>query len=144
MTAQPTFSLQPLEARRFLSATAAHIEDCPEVIEAQQGLQESIRELRHDRYQGRQELAAIRADIVEELRKLYEGDQGDEIREAVAPLYKELRAALRAQGAVLARLASFGVPKGVGLAQFSNPWTKGNYRNLCNKLAVDRSASVRK
>jgi hypothetical protein len=98
MTAQPTFSLQPLESRRFLSATAAHIEDCPEVTEAQQELHESIRELRHDRYQGRQELAAIRADIVEELRKLYASDQADEIREAVAPLYKELREALRAQG----------------------------------------------
>lgn len=98
MIARPTFSLQPLEPRRFLSATAAHVDDCPQVVEAQEALHESVRELRHDRYQGRQELAAIRADIVEELRRLYESDQGDEIRAAVAPLYRELREALRAQG----------------------------------------------
>jgi predicted nucleic acid-binding Zn-ribbon protein len=99
MNARPTFSLQPLEARRFLSATAAAlVDDCPEVVEARQDLQSAIGELRHDRYQGRQDLGAIRSQIVEELRKLYESDKGDDVRAAVAPLYKELREALRAQG----------------------------------------------
>jgi seryl-tRNA synthetase len=100
MTAQPTFSLQPLEARRFLSATAAavDVETCPEVIEARQDLQSTIQELRHDRYEGRQALGEIRSQIVEELRKLYESDKGDEVRDAVAPLYKKLRETLRAQG----------------------------------------------
>ena len=93
---RPTFSLQPLEPRRFLSAAPLHVEDCPEVVEARQDLQEVEMQLRHDRSIGRHELAGIRAQIIEELHKLY-AEKGDELREAVAPLQHELRAAIRAQ-----------------------------------------------
>ena len=95
---RPTFSLQPLEARRFLSATPPHVEDCPEVVEAREDLQEVTMDLRHDRYAGRQALGAIRAEIVEELRRMHE-ENGEELREAVAPLRQELVAAIRALGA---------------------------------------------
>jgi hypothetical protein len=95
---RPTFSLQPLEARRFLSATPTAVSDSPDVVEARQELQQVTLELRHDRYAGRAALFEIRAQIIEELQKLYASDKGDEVREALAPLYKDLRAALRAQG----------------------------------------------
>jgi hypothetical protein len=95
---RPNFSLQPLEARRFLSATAVHLHECPEVVEARENVQELTLELRKDRYRGRAALAEIRAQVVAELQELYESGQGDEVREAVAPLYKELREAFRAQG----------------------------------------------
>jgi hypothetical protein len=93
---RPTFSLQPLEARRFLSVTPLHVEDCPEVVEAREDLQEVTMNLRHDRYAGRQALGAIRAEIVEELRRMHE-ENGEELREAVAPLRQELVAALKEQ-----------------------------------------------
>lgn len=54
-------------------------------------------QLRHDRYAGRQALSAIRAEVIEELHKMHE-ENGDALREAVAPLRRELRAALHAQG----------------------------------------------
>jgi len=95
---RPTFSLQPLEARRFLSATPAHVEDCPEVIEAREEVQEVSLDFRHDRYAGRQALAAIRAEVGEELRQMHE-ENGEELEEAVAPLRQELRSAIRALGA---------------------------------------------
>ncbi len=95
---RPTFSLQPLEARRFLSATPAHVEDCPEVVEAREDLQDVTVDLRHDRYAGRQAIAAIRAEVIVELDKMHE-ENGDELEEAVAPLRKNLRDAIRAMGA---------------------------------------------
>jgi hypothetical protein len=97
MQSRPTFSLQPLEARRFLSVSPGIVNDSPEVAQAREELQQVTQELRHDRYQGRQELGEIRAQVIEELRKLYE-EKGDEVREAVAPLYKSLRDKIRAQG----------------------------------------------
>jgi hypothetical protein len=95
---RPTFSLQPLEARRFLSATPAHVEDCPEVIEAREEVQEVSLDFRHDRFAGRQALVAIRAEVGEELRQMHE-ENGEELEQAVAPLRQELRAAIRAMGA---------------------------------------------
>jgi gas vesicle protein len=101
---RPTFSMQPLEARRFLSASpAAHIDECPEVLEARQELQEVSQDFRHDRYAGRQAIAAIRAEVGEELRQMHE-ENGEELQEAVAPLRQELRAAIRALGAARAEI----------------------------------------
>src|SRR5918993_1054292 len=57
---RPTFSPQPLEARRFLSVTPMHVEDCPEVVEARTDLQEVTMALRNDRFAGRQAMGAIR------------------------------------------------------------------------------------
>ena|SRR5688572_5601384 len=101
---RPTFSMQPLEARRFLSASpAAHVDDCPEVVEAREDLQEVAQDFRHDRYAGRQAIAAIRAEVGEELRKMHE-ENGEELEQAVAPLRQELRAAIRALGAARAEI----------------------------------------
>ena len=95
---RPTFSLQPLEARRFLSASPMHIEDCPEVTEAREELHEVTVDLRHDRFAGRQAIAAIRAEVIVELDKMH-AENGEALEEAVAPLRQELRAAIRAMGA---------------------------------------------
>ena len=100
---RPTFSLQPLEARRFLSASPMHVEDCPEVVEAREELHEVSEDFRHDRYAGRQAIAAIRAEVGEELRRMHE-ENGEELEEAVAPLRQELRAAIRALGAARAEI----------------------------------------
>jgi hypothetical protein len=96
--ARPTFLLQPLEARRLLSASPTAVSDSPDVTEARQELQQVTMELRHDRFAGRAALFEIRAQIIEELQKLYASDKGDDVRAALAPLYKDLHAALRAQG----------------------------------------------
>jgi hypothetical protein len=97
MTRRPNFSIQPLEARRFLSASPAVVNDSPDVAEAREQLQQVTMELRHDRYQGRAELFELRSQVIEELRKLY-AEKGDEVQAALAPLYKTLRNAIRAQG----------------------------------------------
>ena len=105
---RPTFSMQSLEARRFLSAAPAAaptaiVDECPEVIEARAELQEVAQDFRHDRYAGRQAIAAIRAEVGEELRKMHE-ENGEELEQAVAPLRQELRAAIRALGAARAEI----------------------------------------
>ena len=99
---RPTFSMQPLEARRFLSASpAAVIDECPEVVDARAELQEVSQDFRHDRYAGRQAIAAIRGEVGEELHRMHE-ESGEELEQAVAPLRQELRAAIRALGAARA------------------------------------------
>ena len=101
---RPKFSMQPLEARRFLSASpAAVVDECPEVVDARAELQEVSQDFRHDRYAGRQAIAAIRAEVGAELRNMHE-ENGEELEEAVAPLRQELRAAIRALGAARAEI----------------------------------------
>jgi len=95
---RPTFLIQPLEPRRFLSATPMLASDSPEVTDAREALQQVTMDLRHDRFAGRSAIFEIRGQIIEELQKLYASDKGDDARAAVEPLYKDLRAALRAQG----------------------------------------------
>lgn len=94
---RPIFSLQPLESRRFLSAAHAVAAECPDVVEAREDLQEVAADLRDDRRAGRRAIAAIRVDIVEELRRMY-AENGDAIREAVAPLREQLASVIRELG----------------------------------------------
>ena len=93
---RPIFVVQPLEARRFLSAAPALVDECPEVVDARQDVQVAEAQLRRDRSRGRYELNELRQAIGEEIRKIY-AEHGDEVRDAVAPLHQALRAAIRAQ-----------------------------------------------
>ncbi|MEO6435035.1 MAG: hypothetical protein ABIP55_04645 [Tepidisphaeraceae bacterium] len=98
MTTSRLFDLQPLESRRFLSVTPAHVGDridpfvdCPEVIEAREGLQDAAQQVRKDKREG---LTAIRADqlaIREEYQQLIDEEGAEAVQDALAPLREKLR-----------------------------------------------------
>ena len=115
--AAPIFALQPLESRRLLHAPPAgpHIappvgvggaigttvnailDQCPEVVEARDAVQAALHQLHVDRREGREQIAATRDAIMDEMRQLAEDVGHENVRDALAPLKEKLRADIQAQ-----------------------------------------------
>ena len=109
--------MQPLESRRLLHAGHLHVglgagmgvgqgagggagavlEECPEVVEAREGLQDAVAKLNADHRAGRKTIKADRIAIVEEMKQLADDIGQQAIKDALQPLKDELHTQTRAK-----------------------------------------------